>query len=92
MEDTLGAAYILFKVLIKFDKIPEKFVYKLYNQFLIRLFIKVFVANAPFLYPLKTSENLSVFEYFQGVVKGRIWNKWVESSKFSLKGADSVSV
>ena len=28
-----------------------------------------FVPNAPFLYPLKTSENLTVFGCFQGVEK-----------------------
>ena len=28
-----------------------------------------FVPNAPFLYPVKTSENLTVFWYFQGVEK-----------------------
>ena len=31
------------------------------------LLIKPFVPNAPFLYPLKTSENLTVFLCFQGV-------------------------
>ena len=29
-----------------------------------------FVSNAPFLYPLKTSENRKVFRFFQGVGKG----------------------
>ena len=37
------------------------------------------VSNAPFLYPVKTSENLTVFWSFQGVEKGYIWNKWVNS-------------
>ena len=36
-----------------------------------------FVPNPPFLDPLKTSENLSVFWYFQGVEKEYISNKWV---------------
>ena len=36
------------------------------------------VCNAPFLYPLKTSENLEVFWCFQGVEKGCIENKWVK--------------
>ena len=35
------------------------------------------VPNAPFLYPLKTSENLKVFWYFQAVWKGCIGNEWV---------------
>ena len=38
-----------------------------------------FVPNAPFLYPLKTSENLTVF-CFQGVEKGCIRNEWVNSN------------
>ena len=37
-----------------------------------------FVPNAPFLYPLKTSENLTVFWCFQGVEKGCIGNEWVK--------------
>ena len=36
-----------------------------------------FVHNALFLYPLKTSENLSVFWYFQGVEKGCIGKELV---------------
>ena len=35
-----------------------------------------FVPNGPFLYPLKTSENLAVFWCFQGVKKGCIGNEW----------------
>ena len=37
-----------------------------------------FVPSAPFLYPLKTSENFMVFGCFQGVEKRCIWNKWVK--------------
>ena len=36
------------------------------------------VHNAPFLYPLKTSENLTVFWCFRGVEKGCIGNEWVK--------------
>ena len=36
-----------------------------------------FVPNVPFLYPLNTSEKLSVFWCFQGVMKGCIGNEWV---------------
>ena len=39
--------------------------------------INPFVPNASFLWPLKTLENLKIFWYFQGVVKGCIGNKWV---------------
>ena len=35
-----------------------------------------FVPDAPFLYSLKTSKNLTVFWCFQGVEKGCIRNKW----------------
>ena len=38
-----------------------------------------FVSNASFLYPLKISENLTVFLCFQGVEKGCIGNKWIKS-------------
>ena len=40
--------------------------------------INPFVPSAPFLYPLKTSENLTVFWCFQEVEKGRIGNEWVK--------------
>ena len=36
-----------------------------------------FVPNSPFLYSLKTSENLTVFWYFQEVEKGCIGSTWV---------------
>ena len=35
-----------------------------------------FFANAPFLYPLKTSENCKIFWCLQGVEKGWIGNEW----------------
>ena len=41
------------------------------------LFINPFVPNSPFLYPLKTSENLTVFWCFKGAEKGCIREKWV---------------
>ena len=47
-------------------------------------FINPFVPNAPFTYPLKTSENLQVFWYFQGVEKGRIRNKWFNITSVKL--------
>ena len=37
--------------------------------------VNLFVPNAPFLYRLKTSENLTVFWRFQGVEKGCIGNE-----------------
>ena len=40
-------------------------------------YIKPFVPNATFLYPLKTSESLTVFWCFQWVEKGCIGNEWV---------------
>ena len=41
-------------------------------------FIGPFVPNAPFLYPLKTSENHTVFWCFQWLEKGCIENQWVK--------------
>ena len=41
--------------------------------------LTAFVANAPFLYPLKTSENCKVFWCFHEVEKGDIGNKRVNS-------------
>ena len=41
-----------------------------------------FVPNAPFYYPLNTSENLPVFWCIQGVEKGCIGNKWVNQIPF----------
>ena len=44
--------------------------------------INPFVSNAPFLYPLKTSRNVTVFWCCQGVEKGCIGNEWVKDEKF----------
>ena len=41
------------------------------------LYLNPFVPNVPFLYPLKTSNNFTVFWCFQGVEKGCNGNKWV---------------
>ena len=38
----------------------------------------LFAPNAPFFYPLKISESLTVFYFFQGVEKGCVGNKWVK--------------
>ena len=40
--------------------------------------VNPFVPNAPFLYPLKISENRKVFCCFQEVEKRCIENKWVK--------------
>ena len=42
-----------------------------------------FVSNTPFLYPLKTSENLRVFLCFQWAEKGWIRNKRVKQKILS---------
>ena len=36
-----------------------------------------FVPNAPFLYPMKTSENGKVFRCLQGLEKGQTGKKWI---------------
>ena len=51
--------------------------YYLDITFIIITIINPFVPNAPFLYPLKTSENPKVFGCFLGVEKGCIGSKWV---------------
>ena len=50
-----------------------------------KYFINTFIPNAPFLYPLKTSKNLTVFWCFQGVEKGCIGNYWVKFITFNFK-------
>ena len=50
------------------------------QQEITKRYFNPFAPNVPFLYPLKTSENLTVFWYFQGVEKGCIGNKWVKVS------------
>ena len=47
------------------------------------LFINPFAPNAPFLYSLKTLENLTVSWCFQGVEKGSIGNKWVKETQLT---------
>ena len=46
--------------------------------------INPFVPNAPFLYPLKTSENCRVFWCFQLIEKGCTGNRWVKGFKLKV--------
>ena len=46
------------------------------------LLFNPFVPRAPFLYPLKPSENLTVFLCFRWVGKGCIGNEWVNCCPF----------
>ena len=46
--------------------------------------IILFASNVPFLYPLKVSENFTVFWCFQGVEKRCIGNKWVNTALIDL--------
>ena len=41
--------------------------------------VNPFVPNAPFLYPLKTSENRKIFWCFQGMEKGGIGKEWANN-------------
>ena len=43
------------------------------------IYINPFIANSPFLYPMKTSENLTVLE------KGFIGNKWVNDLRCVIR-------
>ena len=49
--------------------------------------INLFGSNAPFLYLLKTSENRKIFRCFQGVEKGCIANKWVNSTQLTCSSS-----
>ena len=51
------------------------------NKSLNDLELNAFGPNAPFLYPLKKSENLKVFLCFQGVEKECIGNEWVNRKR-----------
>ena len=44
----------------------------------IQIIFNLFIFSAPFIYPLKIPENLTVFGCFQWVEKGYIGNKWVK--------------
>ena len=57
--------------------------------FIFPKYINPFVPNVPFLYSLKTSENLIVFWYFQRVEKGCTGNKWV---KFAFEKSVSITI
>ena len=59
---------------MKWVKVMQRFQLISFGVFI----INPFVPNAPFLYPLKTSENCKVFWCFQGVEKGCIGNEWVK--------------
>ena len=47
-------------------------------------FLNPFAPDAPFLYPLETSENLRVFWSFQGAEKGCFRNEWVNKPLTNL--------
>ena len=55
----------------------------------LKLLLKQFVPNALFLYPLKTSENLTIFWCFPGVEKRCIGNKWVNEMRNLWKNIKS---
>ena len=57
---------------------PENLLISKCTYFQDSIFVNSFVPNGPFLYTLKTSENLKVFWYFQGAEKGCIGNEWVK--------------
>ena len=48
-----------------------------------RFLLNPFAPNAPFHYPLKTSQNLTVFWRLQGVENGCIGNEWVNDFPFT---------
>ena len=58
-------------------KLRERIIRSIISSFNHSININLFVPNANFLYPLKTSENLPVFWCFQGLEEGCIENKLV---------------
>ena len=53
--------------------------------------VNPFVPNAPFLDPLKTLENHTVFSCFQVVEKGCIENNWTKQTRTTLLRVNPVS-
>ena len=51
-----------------------------------------FVHNAPFLYPLKTPENLKVFWRFEGVQRVCIGNKWIKWNFLKYEGPNAEAL
>ena len=51
---------------------------KMVNKRCLNPMFNQFILNAPFLYPLKTSENRKVFWCFQGLGKECISNEWLK--------------
>ena len=51
---------------------------------LLKKYVNPFAPNGPFLYSLKTPENITVFWCFQGLEKGCIGNKWIKLIRCEL--------
>ena len=77
---TGNASVFRLRALLKKETLPHDFIRDLQNIFQSSYVYNSFVPSAPFPYPLKTSEKLTVFRYFQGVEKGCIWSKWVKGT------------
>ena len=76
MSEDAITEYYFAKVVLIFNQIIRE-------RTIIQLLVNPLVPNAPFVYPLKTSENLKAF-CFQGVHKACIGNKWVKRDNFFL--------
>ena len=80
-KNTQKWPYIFQKILSLESATDAKIVKNFYCQIYVskwQKYINPVVPNAPFLYPLKASENRKVFWCFQGVEKGWIGNKRVK--------------
>ena len=66
-----------------FPTIQPTYIYNLFslmgNSYHHSNLLNIFVPNAPFFYPLKTSENLKVFLCFRGVEEACMWSEWVNT-------------
>ena len=68
---------VLHLTVSKFNKRQQRFLEEMRYSNNVRItYFNPFVLNAPFLYPLKTSESRKVFRFFREVEKGCVGNDW----------------
>ena len=63
---------------------------QLFHELQLQMLLNPFVPNAPFFYPLKTSGKLTFSWCFQGVERGCIENKWVNTCKHRHNGTHFI--
>ena len=81
---TLNRFHELFCCFHYWYRTSKNQVERTFDQFKTNILLNPFVPNAPFLYSLKTSENITVFRCFLGVEKERIDDKCVNMIKLRI--------